>query len=339
MGIIRLPIDTKSLYFNIKNDNLSGHTATVASPLKKTFGEYKLEDVTLIKEKELDIASKNDLVELLVKHSKTQVVIRKVYEFNKIAVNGKFVNTSYSFGCYIKEEIDETKAQFGRLKLHYPSKFIYENEGCNINNKEVYKEISRTLGNYAFLINFFEYNTESGVLNFDALIVGENDIPYSKVFINEKGVGNKFNLIFNESADDYDKEIISLRKKYGEDVGPHNYLEYFKKMKEIAVTYITDKLKCHLELIYLQYPYSLFDFYYIENGVKKYGVLRVTATKQIYFNISFMQQMFMARNKEEVNVFLVSNIFEAPVLNIYKYDDLSNLDRTINSMKYEEESL
>ena len=45
------------------------------------------------------------------------------------------------------------------------------------------------------------------------------------------------------------------------------------------------------------------------------------------------------RNKEEVNVFLVSNIFEAPVLNIYKYDDLSNLDRTINSMKYEEESL
>ena len=42
MARIKLPIDTKSLYFNIKNDNLNGHTATVASPLRKTFGDYKL---------------------------------------------------------------------------------------------------------------------------------------------------------------------------------------------------------------------------------------------------------------------------------------------------------
>ena len=139
MGIIRLPIDTKSLYFNIKNDNSSGHTPTVASPLKKKFGKYKLEDVALIKEKEIDITQKNDLIELLLKHSKTQVVIRKVYEFNKVSVNGIIVDTPYSFGFYIKEEIDETKIQFGRLKLHYPSKFVYENEGAKINNKEVYK--------------------------------------------------------------------------------------------------------------------------------------------------------------------------------------------------------
>ena len=33
--IIRLPIDIKSLYLNIKNDNESGHTATVATPLKQ----------------------------------------------------------------------------------------------------------------------------------------------------------------------------------------------------------------------------------------------------------------------------------------------------------------
>ena len=35
MSVIRLPIDTKSLYFNIKNDNKTGHTATVATPLKQ----------------------------------------------------------------------------------------------------------------------------------------------------------------------------------------------------------------------------------------------------------------------------------------------------------------
>ena len=33
--IIRIPIDTKSLYLNIKNDNETGHTATVATPLKQ----------------------------------------------------------------------------------------------------------------------------------------------------------------------------------------------------------------------------------------------------------------------------------------------------------------
>ena len=35
MSVIRLPIDIKSLYFNIKNDNEKGHTATVATPLKQ----------------------------------------------------------------------------------------------------------------------------------------------------------------------------------------------------------------------------------------------------------------------------------------------------------------
>ena len=35
MQKIILPIDTKSLYFNIKNDNESGHTATVATAIKQ----------------------------------------------------------------------------------------------------------------------------------------------------------------------------------------------------------------------------------------------------------------------------------------------------------------
>ena len=36
---IRLPIDIKSLYFNIKNDNETGHTPTVATPLFQ-YGTY-----------------------------------------------------------------------------------------------------------------------------------------------------------------------------------------------------------------------------------------------------------------------------------------------------------
>lgn len=337
MAIIKLPIDTKSLYFNIKNDNIIGHTATVATPLKKTNGDQKLEDILKIKENEIDIYTKKELISLLVKHSKTKVLIKNVYVFDKLSVNGKCLDSDCCFGCYIKEEIDESKVQFGRLKLHYPSKFIYEDDDISINNKSVYKCISEKLNNYAFIIRSFEYNTDNNILNFDALIVGENDIPYSKVFINEKGVGSKFNHIFNENADDYDREIIALRKQYGEKVDPYNYLEYFKLLRENAVSIIGEFLKINIEYISSQFPYSIFDFCYEDNGIKKYGILRVTATKNKYFNLSFIQQLFLMNNKDDARVYLVGDIFENPCITIYDYEDLSNLSMNINSIKYEEE--
>lgn len=338
MKIIRLPIDTKSLYFNIKNDNLSGHTATVATPLKKTLNNNeKLEDILLINNKQIDISDNSDLISLLVKHSKSKVIIKNVFVFDKLSVNGKLLINDYSFGCYIKEEIDESKAQFGRLKLHYPSKFIYEDENININNKLLYKNISETLGNYAFIVRAFEYNFDNGILNFDALIVGENDIPYSKVFINEKGVGNKFNYIFNENADDYDKEIISLRKKYGEEVNPYNYMEYFRKMKEIAISVIESKLGINIEMISFQFPYSIFDFFYFDNNIKKYGILRVSATKTTYFNVSIIQQTFIMKNQNDVKIFLVKNVLNAPNLIVLDFKTISEMAMNINSIKYEED--
>ena len=56
---------------------------------------------------------------------------------------------------------------------------------------------------YAFIIEAFEYDTETQVLNFDAAIVGEHNVPYSKVFLNKRGVGNKFVSSFYEYADIY----------------------------------------------------------------------------------------------------------------------------------------
>jgi hypothetical protein len=264
-------------------------------------------------------------------------MIRNVYCFQQLSVNGKPIKLDCSFGIYIKEEVDETKVQYGRLKLHYPSKFIYEDENFKINNKEVYKAISNVLNNYAFLITGFEYSFDTDTLNFDALIVGENNIPYSKVFVNEKGAGNKFNYIFNESADDYDREIISLRKTFGQEVNPFNYLEYSKIMKESAINLVKDRININLSTIYDKYPYSIFDFFYFDNGVKKYGFLRVTATKNHYFNLSIIQQIFMSCNQDDCLVFLVSDIFGSPELKTYNYKDLSELYRTVNSVKFEGE--
>ena len=55
-----------------------------------------------------------------------------------------------------------------------------------------------------YIIEAFEYNTESRVLNFDATIVGSNLVPYSKVFVNRRGVGNKFSKMLVGESDNYD---------------------------------------------------------------------------------------------------------------------------------------
>ena len=336
MKIIRLPLDIKSLYFNVKNDNLSGHTPTVATPLRKTFANFKLSDILRLKENEINISNNADLISLLVKHSKTSVLIRNVYVFSKLSVNGKFISPGASFGCYIKEEIDNTKVQYGRLKLHYPSKFIYEDEKLNINNRKVFEAISCALNHYAFLIQSFDFNLETGLLNFNALIVGENNIPYSKVFIINKGVGNKLNNIFNEVADDYDREIIALKKYFGEQVNPYNYVEYFKKLKLIALDVISKTIDSVIDDVSSQYPYSLFDFCYWESGVLKYGIVRVTATKNKYFNLSIYQQTFMRKFSNDVNIFLVSNILEKPCISVINFSELDDFKMNINSIKYEE---
>ena len=336
MNKIRLPLDTKSLYFNIKNDNLSGHTATVATPMRKTFANFKLSNIYLLKSNEIDITNNAELISLLVKHSKTSVLIKNVYFFNKLSVNGRVIEPGVSFGCYIKEEIDNTKVQFGRLKLHYPSKFIFEDDSLNINNKKVYETISNALNNYAFLIQSFDFDLDTGILNFNALIVGENNIPYSKVFIINKGVGNKLNNIFNEVADDYDREIIALKKHFGEDVSPYNYVEYFKKLKLYALDVISKNIDGIVDDISSQYPYSLFDFCYWKNNVLKYGIIRVTTTKNKYFNLSITQQNFMRRFEKDVDIFLVSNILEKPSLSKINYNQLNDYKMSIISIKYEE---
>ena len=101
-------------------------------------------------------------------------------------------------------------------------------------------------------------------MNFNITIIGENKIPYSKVFINNKGTGNKFNSIFNEFAESYDMEIISLRQKFGQEIGPDNYLEYMEIAKDKAMAeaelYARKKYKNDVTNISLLYPYSLYDF-------------------------------------------------------------------------------
>ena len=72
MSKIVLPIDTKSLYLNIFNDNLAGHTATVATPLKQgnSYNE-ELGQLLTIKDKEIYFQNKPELINEMLKNSKS----------------------------------------------------------------------------------------------------------------------------------------------------------------------------------------------------------------------------------------------------------------------------
>ena len=210
MSIIRLPIDTKSLYFNVKNDNKTGHTATVATPLKQ--GDSVHEELARITEipENIDDCSREELISAIQLKSRVEIVVRNIFVFDKIAVNGLLLDGVPSYCIYIREETNPKKFHFGRQKVHYPTTFAFENDTTAINNRAVINAISQVLHTYAFVVEAFEYNNETAVLNFDATIVGENNIPYSKLFVNRKGVGNKFTDRFRENSDVYDREIISL---------------------------------------------------------------------------------------------------------------------------------
>lgn len=343
MNKIILPIDTKSLYLNILNDNSSGHTATVATPLKQgnSYND-ELGRLLSIREKEVDFENKAGLVNELLKNSKSKNIIRHVYVFDKISVNGIDIITNYQYCIFIKEEVDPSKAQFGRLKVHYPTSLKYEDFEVNINNKEVIKEISRTLKDYAFIVKSFEYDVNTKTLNFNALIVGENKIPYSKVFINEKGVGNKFNLIFNEMSEDYDMEIIALKDYYGDIINTNNFNKYVSKNKEIATELVVKELKSrgakNIENIISSYPYSLFDLRYENSqGLVCYALITCTATKVKYFNLSIKRNLFCHDFSDLCNVYLISNILDKPEISKYTTEKMDLLSKTINSIKFTDE--
>ena len=340
--IINLPIDTKSLFMNIFNDNESGHTATVSTPIKQrnTLDE-ELNQIFNIP-KQFDFNSKPLLIDELIKNSKSQIKITNVFLFDKISVNGLLIeNDNVLFGMYVKEEVDSTKYQFGRIKLHYPMSLKYEDEDINIDNKYVMNMISKKVSDYAFIVNSFEYDLETNILNFNITIIGENRIPYSKVFINNKGTGNKFSSIFNENAESYDMEIIGLRQVFGQEVNPDNYLSYMDEAKSKAMKATESLLNSEsydtILNISSMYPYSLYDYECRKGSFVKYILMFYTTSNTEYFNISSKKLKFVNDFTDDVEIFIVTNVFNEPKIKRYKVEDILSFSKSINSMMLRKE--
>lgn len=337
--IIRIPIDTKSLYLNIKNDNETGHTATVATPLKQ--GAFVREELSHILELPENIHpnSREGIISQLLSKSRALVRITNVFVFDKIAVNGILLRGVSSFCIYIREETDPNNCHFGRLKIHYPMSLHYNDSEVEIDNKLVLKAVSAELLDYAFIVEAFEYDDESGVFNFDAIIVGENGIPYSKVFINRRGVGNKFSTVFNEDADSYDSEIIALREKRGYDsVGPENFCEVMQFDREKAITIVREQLDArgakNIRILADEYPYALYDIQYTFDGERHYVIVRHTATKQVYFNLQTNKIVFCNDFSKIAKVMLVTDIEGTPRIYSFSISELNQMSKIINSIGY-----
>ena len=338
--IIRLPIDIKSLYMNIKNDNKSGHTATVATPLKQ--GASIHEELSKILEipEIITQSTREELVGTILSKSRAEAIIPHIYVFNKLYVNGEAIEDTPSFCMYIREETAPTNVHCGRQKVHYPLSLNYVDAEIEIDNKKVMNAVSQKLQNYAFIIEAFEYDTEENSLNFDALVIGENGIPYSKVFLNKKGVGNKFTSAFTENFENYDMEIISLRNHFGYDnVGPDNFTIVQERNRQDAISRVVEYLnrlgKIELRCLVEDYPYALYDIE-IRNGQKKeYIMVRNTSTKLTYFTLPYGKIKFSMDYKDKVKVILVKDINGEPVIECFTSDEINMLNKSINSVVYE----
>jgi len=337
-------IDTKSLYLGINNDNEKGHTATVSTNLKQQ-GTIKPE-LELFKNSQsnIDFSHLPGLVDECLKNSKAECRITNILVFDQILVNGGKVDCNSEFRLFLKEEIDPNKYQCGRIKLHYPIGLTYEEGRLSISNRKVLFAIKDFLFGYAFIVRAFELR-EKGVINVIASIVGQDGIAYSKVFLNYKGdTAKKFTDVFNEQADTYDYEILTMKQHQipGFDfIGPDNYADALKFEKQLAKETC---YRCLLELypsaeIYRLsdiYPYSLYDFEIRSDDDIRFVIVAFTSTDISYFYLSDLKAGFISNYPNKAKVFLVKNVLsESKTIETYSLEDMESIKRRVAMIKYQ----
>lgn len=334
MHRIFLPIDTKSLYLNIFNDNEKGHTCTVATPIVQGNSHNANLEMVYKIPNQIDFQGFPNLITRLSCNSKSIIKINNVFVFDKIKVNGNNVLCDSSYCIFTKEEVDPSRTQFGRIKLHYPISLKFEE--LNIDNRKVLQSISEALNEYAFIVNGFEYDFDDNSLNFIATIVGYNGIPYSRVFINTKGMGSKFTKIASENEDSYDLEIVRLRQLYGDEASIETFSSDMEKARMRGIERVTDFLKkngaADIKIISNVYSYSVFDIQYFLNGVIYYCLVKTTYTNYDYLDLTSEQYRFV-NLFSTASIALVKNIFQTETIIFYNSNDLDKFRTNIRAIR------
>ena len=202
-------IDEKSLFIGVKNDYSKGQTPTVHTPLNQSKDKQKwhtdiYDFLEICKSESKDVNKIPDTLKdkcLKKTTSKSATKLVGFYIFSKFALDGVPFKVDSSFAMYVKEETDQEivgrdgrttrNTHYKRQKLHYPKSLIHTSNGYNINNKAVLDTILNTNGGFAYVVNGFEYDSETTVLNFKTTMIGPEGVLLSNVFKRKKGVGVK----------------------------------------------------------------------------------------------------------------------------------------------------
>ena len=111
MAIFRIKIDEKSLYYGFHNDYSKGHSSTVHTPINQSKNQDKWhQDIISFLRADSGLEEiPSDLIDCCTKKttSKANCRINHFYEFKRIMLDGKDLDSAFSFGIYVKEETDE----------------------------------------------------------------------------------------------------------------------------------------------------------------------------------------------------------------------------------------
>lgn len=329
-------IDEKSLFHGVKNDYSKGQSATVHTPLNQSkdkqkwhndiyafLAAYKSEDISKLPDRLKDLCQRQTT-------SKASTSLVGLYVFSKFSLDGVPFDTNASFAMYVKEETSENIAKrdgrisanthLGRQKLHYPTNLDYTTDGYNINNRIVLNKILEVNGGFAYVVNGFDYDTDTEILNFKTTMIGPKDVLLSNVFKRKKGVGVK--LLVDGISIEY-SSIVPAANKILTQKEKKSFISSLERIQEssrsngiLGEKYVFENIeniigekiqnKIHISQ---KYPLSPYDIECnMEDGKKMYIEVKSTVSEKKYFYMSRGERYFMDRYAPNYLLILVTNV-------------------------------
>ena len=85
-----------------------------------------------------------------------------------------------------------------------------------------------------------------------------------------------------------------------------------------------------------EYPYAIYDLEYSLAGSKRYLIVKCTSTKSKYFSMPLSKIQFCNDFSNQAQVLLVTDINGETKTHISTVNDLNGLNKSINSITYED---
>ena len=360
-------IDEKSLYKGVTNDYKRGQSPTVHTPLNqaKDKNKWRTKIYDFIRGYGgIDIDNIPDMLKEKCLSKTTSTASGKIvnfFVFSKFALNGETFDVknegeNYSFAMYVKEETSEIierrdgsktrNTHLGRQKLHYPISLSYFSDGYNIDNTKVLDKILEVNGGFAYVVDGFDFDTETKILNFRTTMIGIEGVLLSNVFKRKKGVGVKLlvdginldnsslispqnNILTKEENDAFVSTLEKIQKSSRSN-GLMGEEYVYNNLKEIIGS--IPKEQRHISKLYPQSPY---DIECKINGETMYIEVKSTKDSKKVLYMSKGERKFMDKYEKHYYLILVTNVRSNHRRHIkYQRKDIMKMETECQSIKF-----